>query len=43
VEREEDGANQKARGDGVVPAQVLAEVKGDEDAESSIRKRQSTS
>ncbi len=30
---EEDRADEEEAGDGVIPAQVLAEVKGDEDAE----------
>jgi hypothetical protein len=33
VKREEDRADQAERGDGVVPAQMLAEVERDEDAE----------
>ena len=37
MEGEEDRADEEARGDGVVPAQVLAEVEGDEDAEDDER------
>jgi len=33
VKGEEDRADEEARGDGVIPAQMLAEVEGDEDAE----------
>ena len=37
MEGEEDCADEEARGDGVVPAQVLAEIEGDEDAEDDER------
>ena len=37
VEHEEGSANEEESGDGVVPAQVLAEVEGDEDAEDDER------
>src|SRR5215469_15977834 len=37
MEGEEDGAHEKRRRNGVVPAQVLAEVEGDEDAEDNER------
>jgi hypothetical protein len=33
VKREEDRADEEEAGDGVIPAQVFAEIKGDEDAE----------
>ena len=37
MEGEEDRADEEACGDGVIPAQMLAEVEGDEDAEDNQR------
>jgi hypothetical protein len=41
VEGEEDSANEKRSRYGVVPAQVLAEVEGDEDAKDNEREKDS--